>query len=222
MMIPVDEHPLLRVAAFTTTFPTTLGERPTPASVMTLLSHDAAAPLQRDEQLRTAVRNMLRVGGYKPTGRGKPASEYLALAAREDRLGSINSAVDTCNAVSLHSGLPISVVDLDLAGAPFRIGIAAAGEHYVFNASGQEIDVGGLLCLFDAAGPCANAVRDSQLTKTRAETRRTLSVVWGCAGHEDRLDRATHWYRQLLEDAGATCETVNCAWRGDAAAASGA
>jgi DNA/RNA-binding domain of Phe-tRNA-synthetase-like protein len=163
---------------------------------------------------------MLRVAGYKPTGRGKPASEYLALAAREDRLGSINSAVDTCNAVSLHSGLPISVVDLDLAAPPFRIGIAAAGERYVFNASGQVIDVGGLLCLFDAAGPCANAVRDSRRTKTRVETRRTLSVVWGCAGHEDRLDRATHWFRQLFEDAGAVCETVKCADRGGAAAAS--
>ena len=28
----------------------------------------------------------------------------------------------------------------------------------MFNASGQTIDVGGLLCLFDAEGPCANAV----------------------------------------------------------------
>ncbi len=110
--------------------------------------------------------------------------------------------------MSLHSGLPISVVDLDRATAPFRIGIAPEGTSYVFNASGQEIDVGGLLCLFDAEGPCANAVRDAQRTKTRAETRSTLSVVWGCAGFEERLAIADRWYRELLGALGATTEAV--------------
>ena len=118
--------------------------------------------------------------------------------------GAINPAVDACNAVSLHSGFPVSVVDLDRARAPFRIGVAPPDAKYVFNASGQEIDLGGLVCLFDADGPCANAVRDSQRTKTRAETARTLSVLWGCAGFEDRLRHAERWYRALLEEAGAT------------------
>jgi DNA/RNA-binding domain of Phe-tRNA-synthetase-like protein len=99
-------------------------------------------------------------------------------------------------------------VDLDRATAPFHIGIASEGTSYVFNASGQEIDVGGLLCLFDAEGPCANAVRDSQRTKTRAETRATLSVVWGCVGFEERLAIADRWYRELLGALGATTEVV--------------
>jgi DNA/RNA-binding domain of Phe-tRNA-synthetase-like protein len=169
---------------------------------------DATAPLQRDESVRAAVRDLLRHGGYKPTGRGKPASEYLVRAATEGALGLINPAVDACNAVSLHSGFPISVVDLDRAAAPFRIAIAPEGTSYVFNASGQEIDVGGLLCLFDTEGPCANAVRDSQRTKTRAETRSTLSVVWGCIGFEERLVVADRWYRELLGALGATTEGV--------------
>jgi len=67
-----------------------------------------------------------------------------------------------------------------------------------------EIDVTGLLCLFDADGACANAVRDSQRTKTRAETRSTLGVVWGCAGFEQRLAIAERWYRALLGTLGAT------------------
>jgi DNA/RNA-binding domain of Phe-tRNA-synthetase-like protein len=117
-------------------------------------------------------------------------------------------AVDACNAVSLHSGLPISVVDLDRARGPFRIGIAPAGASYVFNASGQEIDLAGLVCLFDADGPCANAVRDAQRTKTRAETTSTLSVVWGCAGFEERLRETERWYRALLGEAGATTDAV--------------
>lgn len=202
-MLAIDPHPLLRVAAFVTDFTAPLGDLATPSAILDHLRIDAAAPLARDENVRTAIRDLLRHGGYTPTGRGKPASEYLVRAAEEGALGSINLAVDVCNAVSLHSGLPISVVDLDRARAPFRIGIAPAGTSYVFNASGQEIDVGGLLCLFDAEGPCANAVRDSQRTKTHAATRSTLSVIWGTVGHEERLAAAERWYRQALADAGA-------------------
>jgi DNA/RNA-binding domain of Phe-tRNA-synthetase-like protein len=204
----VEEHPLLRVAAFTTTFAAPLGATTTPRAALDALRLDASAPLQRDESVRGAVRDLLRHGGYKPTGRGKPASEYLVRAATEGTLGPINAAVDACNAVSLHSGFPISVVDLDRAHGPFRVAIAPEGASYVFNASAQEIDLGGLLCLFDAEGPCANAVRDSQRTKTRDETRATLSVIWGSIGHEARLTAAEQWYRALLEDAGARTEPV--------------
>jgi DNA/RNA-binding domain of Phe-tRNA-synthetase-like protein len=151
---------------------------------------------------------MLRHGGYKPTGRGKPASEYLVRAASEGALGSINAAVDACNAVSLHSGFPISVVDLGRAHAPFRIAVAPEGASYVFNVSGQEIDLAGLVCLYDADGPCGNAVRDSQRTKTNTDTERTLSVVWGCAGFEERLSETERWYRALLSEVGATTERV--------------
>ena len=214
IVIEVDEHPLLRVAAFTTAFPAPLGALPATPSVVDALGLDAAAPLQRDEATRTAVRDLLRHGGYKPTGRGKPASEYLVRAATEGALGSINAAVDACNAVSLHSGFPISVVDLDRAHGPFRIAIAPAGASYVFNASGQEIDLAGLLCLYDATGPCANAVRDSQRTKTTANTRSTLSVIWGCAGFEQRLTETEHWYRTLLASTGATTETWRVAGSG--------
>jgi DNA/RNA-binding domain of Phe-tRNA-synthetase-like protein len=208
LSLRVDPHPLLEVAAFTTSFSARLGDTPTPTPVLDALQLDGPAPLRRDETLRGAVRDLLRVGGYKPTGRGKPASEYLVRAATEGALGSINAAVDACNAVSLHSGFPISVIDLDRARAPFRVGVAPEGAAYVFNASGQEIDLAGLLCVFDAQGPCANAVRDSQRTKTHDDTRTTLSVVWGCSGFEQRLADAEHWYRQLLELSGATTTSV--------------
>ena len=179
--VEVEPHPLLRVAAFTTTFPAPLGALSTPLSASDALRLDATGPLERNEETRAAVRDMLRHGGYKPTGRGKPASEYLVRAASEGGLGSINAAVDACNAVSLHSGFPISVVDLDRADGPFRIAIAPEGASYVFNASGQEIDLAGLLCLFDSAGPCANAVRDAQrdlgLRRVRGAPRKDGAVV---------------------------------------------
>jgi DNA/RNA-binding domain of Phe-tRNA-synthetase-like protein len=208
LTLHVEPHPLLRAAAFITHFAAPIGELNSPPAVLDALRLDATAPLQREESVRGAVRDLLRHGGYKPTGRGKPASEYLVRAAGEGTLGPINAAVDACNVVSLHSGFPISVVDLDRTRGPFRIAIAPAGATYVFNASGQEIDLGGLLCVFDAEGPCANAVRDSQRTKTRDETRATLSVIWGCAGHEERLANAERWYRKLLASVGGTTTTV--------------
>jgi len=202
-MLTIDEHPLLAAEAFTTTFSAPLGEAETPPWLSEYLALEAWTHLDRTEDLRTAVRSLLRHGGYKPTGRGKPSAEYLVRAAGEGQLGAINLAVDACNAVSLHSGLPISVVDLDRAIAPLRIGIAPPESSYVFNQAGQEIDLGGLLCIFDGEGPCANAVKDAQRTKTTPETRRTLSVIWGVKGFEQQGVQAASWYRELLERAGA-------------------
>ena len=208
MELHVDPHTPLRAAAFSTEFPRPLGETPVPAWLTALLALEAETPVKRDEETRAKVRDLLRHGGYKPTGRGKPSSEYLLRAAGEGELGSINLAVDACNAVSLASGLPISVIDLERARAPFRIGLGGKDASYAFNSSGQVIDIEGLLCLFDAEGPCANAVKDAQRTKTSAETRRTLSVVWACEGLEPRLARSVGWYRELLERGGARSEPV--------------
>jgi DNA/RNA-binding domain of Phe-tRNA-synthetase-like protein len=202
MQIAVDEHPLLLPSWFISTFERPLGSIPSPAWLRELLAIEAPAPVERTEQTRSAVRDMLRWGGYKPTGRGKPASEYLVRAATDGTLGSINAAVDACNVVSLHSGLPISLVDLERAEPPLRIAVAPEGASYVFNVSGQEIDLEGLLCVLDAHGPCANAVKDSQRTKTGESTRRTLSVLWGVRSQPQLLASSAQWYRELVERLG--------------------
>jgi DNA/RNA-binding domain of Phe-tRNA-synthetase-like protein len=202
-MLTLDPHPLLDVASFTATFPKALGELGRVDSIFSLLKLDAPSPLSSNDEVRGAVRELLRHGGYKPTGRGKPASEYLLRAVGEGVLGSINAAVDACNVASLHSGLPISVVDLSLAKAPFRVGVAEAGASYVFNQGGQTIDLSGLLCLFDADGPCANAVKDAQRTKTTPATTKVMCVVWGTNALPGRSAKAAAWYRELLGLAGA-------------------
>jgi DNA/RNA-binding domain of Phe-tRNA-synthetase-like protein len=207
-MLTVDPHPLLDLRAFVTEFPRALGEAPAPAELQALLKSDAPAPLRSDEAVREAVRALLRHGGFKPAGRSKPASEYLVKAAADGRLSSINLAVDACNVVSLHSGLPISVVDLDRARAPLRVGIAPEGASYVFNSSGQVIDLASLLCLFDAEGPSANAIKDAQRTKTDEQTRRTLSLIWGTNALLERAAQAERWYRSLLEQHGATTKSI--------------
>src|SRR5262249_9245692 len=157
-------------------FPRPLGEMPAPPGLQALLALDAAAPVHSDDAVREVVRDLLRRGGFKPTGRSKPASEYLIKAVADGLLTSINLTADPCDVGSLHRGLPIGVVDLALVREPFRVDVAPKGASYVFNASGQTIDLGGLLCLFDAEGPCGNAVKDAQRTKTSAATRRTLSL----------------------------------------------
>ncbi len=207
-MLAIEDHPLLECEAFVARLPHALGELESPPELVALLKPDASAPLASSDEVRAKVRDLLRHGGFKPTGRSKPASEYLIRAATEGTLASINCVVDACNAVSLHSGLPISVIDLDRAKAPLSIRVADEGSSYVFNSSGQTIDVGGLLCLCDADGACANAVKDAQRTKTCAETRNALVVIWGTKELAGRARDAARWYRELLEKSGATTESV--------------
>ncbi len=205
----MESHPLLRPAAFTTTFPRTLGELATPGWILDLLSLESDAPIHRDEALRMRVRDMLRHWGHKPAGRGKPASEYLVRAVDRGELGSINLAVDVCNVVSLHSGFPIALADLDRARPPFRVAPGPEDGSYVFNASGQEMSLKGLICLYDAEGPCGNPVKDAQRIKTGEDTTWTLTVVWGAEGFEEQRDQAVGWYRELLEEAGAIVESAS-------------
>ncbi len=205
--VAIAQHPLLDAVVFDATFGCPLGQVDA-SSLGRWLALDAPAPLRSDDGVRQAVRELLRHGGYKPTGRGKPASEYLLRAVGEGALGSINAAVDACNVVSLHSGLPISVIDRDRAVGAHRIAIAEEGASYVFNASGQTIDLGGLVCLFDDDGPSANAVKDAQRTKTSPSTTRTRAVIWGTRALTGRADCAFAWYAALLAELGATVERV--------------
>jgi DNA/RNA-binding domain of Phe-tRNA-synthetase-like protein len=130
-------------------------------------------------KIKDAVRNMLRAGGYKPAGRQKPASEYLAQAAREGRFPSINGPVDCNNILSLETGLPISLLDADAVGDDPLIRICAAGESYIFNAAGHEMDLAGLLCACKADGtPLGNPVKDSMAGKITDRTTRLAGFIY--------------------------------------------
>lgn len=208
-MLTVDPHPLLDLRAFVTRFPAPLGELPPAPELAAGLSLGTSTLLPpADDLVRAAIRDLLRHGGFKPTGRSKPASEYLLRAAGDGSLGPINPAVDACNVASLHSGLPISVVDIDRAAPPFRVAVPPPGTSYVFNHSGQVIDIGGLLSLWDAEGPCAGPVKDSQRTKTHPGTLRTLSIVWGSVRLPGRAEATAARYRDLLHRLGAITDEV--------------
>jgi hypothetical protein len=199
----VQEHPSLNLAAFCASIPDGVCRVDSPPWVRALLDPAFAAPVCASGDVRTAVREMLRFGGFKPAGRNKPCPEYLARVAGEGGLPSINAAADIGNAVALHSGLPVSVVDLDRLAPPLEVRMADVGAKYVFNASGQEIDVGGLVCLFDSAGPCACAVKDAHRSKTTGDTTHTLNLVWGCKSLAGHVAGTEKWFRALLGDLGA-------------------
>lgn len=199
--IQVEEHPSLLVRAFITRWRSALGQCPPLTETSALLGSALGTRSELpppDAALRAHIRDMLRHRDFKPTGRSKPSSEYLSRAQSEGGVRAINAAVDSCNAVSLHSGLPISVVDCERLTGPLQIRRAGANERYVFNPTGQEIELAGLVCLYDAHGACANAIKDAQRTKTSDSTQTTLSILWSSRQLVAQTDAALRLYLALL------------------------
>jgi DNA/RNA-binding domain of Phe-tRNA-synthetase-like protein len=185
LTIRVVPHPFLDLGAFL-------------ARLHTPVVAPVPAPPTHDDAVKNAIRDLLRHGGFKPSGRSKPASEYLVTAFTENRWPQINPLVDTCNVVSLKSGLPISLVDADKVEGDLAVEIAPAQTSYVFNPSGQVIDASGLVCLFDAHGPTGTPVKDAQRTKTDDATTNVIVIVWGTNALGGRTAETTRWYRELL------------------------
>ena len=159
---------------------------PSPAALVEALADLAARRAGEDfppAAIKEPVRGMLRAGGFKPAGRQKPASEYLAQAAREGRFPSINGPVDCNNLLSLETGLPISLLDADELGGEALVRICRDGEDYVFNASAQVMDISGLLCVCAADGsPLGNPVKDSMRGKLKDGTRRLAGFIYAPLG----------------------------------------
>lgn len=176
--------------------------------------HRTGDPDADDEAIRTSVRDMLRHGTYKPTGRGKPASEYLVRAVREASFPRINSVVDVCNLISLESLLPISLWDIEKAGvSAYRVRHGRAGESYVFNRAGQVIDVQDLIVGCRLSGsddgvPIVNPVKDSLATKTDETSRHVAALVYAPpTTPRIRIEEVSISFARLLSECGETVET---------------
>jgi DNA/RNA-binding domain of Phe-tRNA-synthetase-like protein len=164
---------------------------------------------------KAAVRNMLRFGAYKPAGRSKTSSEYLLASALEGDFPLVNGPVDVNNAVSLESGYPASIFDMELSGADLLLRRGMEGESYIFNPSGQSIDLRDLLCVCRAEGsgwlPCGNPVKDAMATKTREATRNVVAVIYAPV-NESRsdLEAAAEQFSNLLR---MDCCAVEAGWQ---------
>ena len=161
------------------------------------------------EDMRRRVRGTLRYGKYKPSGRGKPASEFLLRAALHDEFPLVCPPVDVNNAVSLESGLPGSIFDVGLSGCRLLMRRGAEGEEYTFNSAGQSIDLQDLLLVCrlrqDMWEPCGNPVKDSMATKIQSETRDVVAVLYAPA--DEPRDAVCGWAERyaamLIEHCGA-------------------
>ena len=160
------------------------------------------------EDTRREVRGMLRHGTYKPTGRGKPASEFLLQAALRGEFPRVNGPVDANNAISLASGYPGSVFDADLTGPALHLRYGRPGETYVFNPSGQSIDLEDLIVVCratrDGWEPCGNPVKDAMATKIRPETRRVIAILYVPRVFGQR--EALAWAARFAELLTGTCQ----------------
>lgn len=189
--------------------------QPAPAGLVTRINtlvgrrkHEEFPP----PAVKTGIRKMLKRGGFGPSGRNKPASEYLAQAAREGRFPSINNLVDINNLMSLAWGLPMSMLDLDIVGESAEIRYGRAGEKYAFNATGQEIELEGLVCLCratEAGGlPLGNPVKDSMTAKLKEKTTNVVAVVYGSrqAIDETAMNKLLEEFEKLLREHGGARE----------------
>jgi DNA/RNA-binding domain of Phe-tRNA-synthetase-like protein len=157
---------------------------------------------------------MLRYGKYKPSGRSKPASEFLLQAATANTFPVINAPVDINNAISLESGFPASIMDLDLCGDVLRLRRGRPGESYVFNPAGQSIDLEDLLVVAKAANgadePCANPVKDSMTTKVSSATRRLAAILY--APSDEPREMVTKWAERFAHMLREHCQAKECSY----------
>ena len=160
-------------------------------------------------ETKEAIRKLLKRGGFKPSGRNKPASEYLAQAAREGRFPFINNLVDINNLLSLETGLPISLLDRRAFADKVSLRYGRPGERYIFNQAGQEIDLEGLICVCGADDlPLGNPVKDSMAGKLKDDTTGVVGVIYAdrnCVAARG-LAAATERFALLLKEFGGAAE----------------
>lgn len=167
------------------------------------------SPLSLDEEeCRRASRDILRNGSYKPTGRGKPANEFLLKMVYED-FPRINSVVDINNLISLKYSVPISIFDIDRSqSTEFEVRLGIEEEAYIFNKTGQVLQLKDLVCGCrinkSISTPIVSPIKDSHETKITNSTSSVLGLIYyplQCGGLK-KLDRITAEFAQWLESSG--------------------
>ncbi len=161
----------------------------------------ASANYELSDDQRQAVRKLLKIGGFSPTGRNRPAHELL-LKDLQERGGfhHINNVVDANNVISLEALVPISVFDADKLGDEIEVRFGEPGEAYVFNASGHVLDVKRLIVCASGGAPVGSPVKDSDATKVFDGATRYLGVMYVPSTFlsADALDCHVHDFATLL------------------------
>lgn len=137
--------------------------------------------------IQSKVRNMLKIGGYSPSGRNRPASEFLLRElAQTGVFKYINNIVDINNYLSMKSNLPMSIFDVGRLNGALVVRLGVPGESYVFNNEGHVIDVKHLIICCDeqpdyTSLPIGSPVKDSMHTKIFPNCEQVVAVVYSAS-----------------------------------------
>lgn len=160
------------------------------------------------DRMQKGVRSLLKSYGFHPSGRSRPASEFLAkdIQARGS-FKTINNLVDIINHLSIQSCLPISLLDRAKTGESLCLRIGTEKEVYVFNKEGQELSLKNLLIVAKADGgltPYGSPVKDSQATKVFESTHQIIGIIYSSPSVVDHKTLAGYLnqFAELLKSEG--------------------
>lgn len=157
------------------------------------------------DHMQKGIRSLLKIFGFHPSGRSRPASEFLFKDLQNrGSFNFINNVVDINNHLSLLSHLPISTFDLDKSGYDLCLRVGFDDESYVFNREGQLLALKKLLVVARQGADLAaigSPVKDSQATKVFEESANIAVVIYssGNLTSEEDLQRLLDRYMLLLK-----------------------
>ena len=167
------------------------------------------------DHMQKGIRSLLKTFGFHPSGRSRPASEFL-FKDLQNRGGFnfINNAVDVNNHFSLVTHLPISVIDLDKSGCDLCMRVGFDDESYLFNREGHELSLKKLLVLARQGGDgkaIGSPVKDSQATKVFSETKNLAFFVYTSSNltSEDELHGLLNQAGRILQTETETSEIAS-------------
>lgn len=183
--------------------------KPSSEKYLNQISKDIAPQLKEDfiypDQMQKGIRGLLKAYGFHPSGRNRPASEFLFkdLINRRE-FNAINNVVDINNHLSLKYHLPISVLDLDKTGSSLCVRIGLENEEYVFNREGQVLSLKKLLLVArhgEDRSAVGSPIKDSQATKVFAETQKVIVFVYSSINITpiETMNSLLSQFKQLLE-----------------------
>ncbi len=161
------------------------------------------------DNMQKGVRSLLKTFGFHPSGRSRPASEYLFKdLINRGSFNYINNIVDINNHISLKYKLPISVFDLDKSGFDLCLRVGGETEEYIFNKEGQILTLKKLLLVAKTgAEAIGTPVKDSQATKVFEPTKKIAFFVYSSSNitSKEEMEKILNEIgKYLQEEAGAT------------------
>jgi len=127
-------------------------------------------------------RRAFKALGVDPA-RYRPSSEALLRRVLQNKpLGSVNTAVDGNNYVSIYFGLPFGLYDISALEGNVSCRLGDGGESYL-GLNGREVSLEAKLLTADAKGPFGSPVVDSERTSVQPGATRLLHIAYVFPGY---------------------------------------